>query len=284
MRIKQIFQDKQEDDFVNIECCVCDMDGTLLNSTRDVSEKNVKAIRELQEKGVVIVLATGRTDLYVKDVAHRLGILAPVISSNGGMVRQLNSTEVLCYKYLPNEIDRKLAENCFKNNDDMIVYSPDRVYYREGSERVKLYHSYNERVQPEFRVPIQEIKQAEELPFGKVLKIFLWNVAPERTTALQNIFHGQLAMVSSEKNAFDIMAKGISKGEALRFLSKKMGFDLNKTAVFGDNYNDISMLNLAGYPIAMANAEEAVKRQAKYVTASNDEDGVAYAIEHYILA
>lgn len=280
----QIFQDKQEDEFVNIECCVCDMDGTLLNSKRDISEANVKAIRKLQEKGVEIVLATGRTDLYVKDVAHRLGISAPVISSNGGMVRQINSDEVLYYKYLPNEIDRKLAENCFENNDDMIVYSSDWVYYRDGSERVKLFHSYNDRVQPEFRVPIQTIKQPEDLPFGEVLKFFLWNVAPERTAILQNLYQEQLAMVSSEKNAFDIMAKGISKGEALRFLSKKMGFDLKKTAVFGDNYNDISMLNLAGHPIAMANAEETVKRQAKYVTTSNDEDGIAYAIEHYILA
>lgn len=268
---------------MNIECCVCDMDGTLLNSKRDISENNVKAIRRLQERGVEIVLATGRTDLYVKDAAHRLGISAPVISSNGGMVRRIDSEEVLYHKYLPSEIDKNLAQYCFEHHEDMIVYSPDCVYYRDGSERVKIFQSYNQRVQPEFHVPLQVINQPEELPFGKVLKFFLWNAAPERTDALKKLYQEQLAMVSSEKNAFDLMAKGISKGEALRFLSEKMGFDLKKTAVFGDNYNDISMLKLAGHPIAMANAEEAVKGQAEYVTTSNDEDGIAYAIEHYIL-
>jgi len=60
---------------MNIECCVCDIDGTLLNSKRDVSEANIEAIRKFQEKVVEIVLATGRTDLYVKDVVHRLGII-----------------------------------------------------------------------------------------------------------------------------------------------------------------------------------------------------------------
>ena len=269
---------------MNIECCVCDMDGTLLNSKRDVSEVNIEAIRKLQEKGVEIVLATGRTDLYVKDVVHRLGISAPVISSNGGMVRRIHSGEVLYHKYLPSEIDKKIAEICFANDYDSVVYSSDWVYYRENSQRVKLFHTYNERVQPSFRVPIQAIKQPSDLPLGKVLKFFLWNITPEQTAELKELYQQQLAMVSSEKNAFDIMAKGISKGEALRFLSQNMGFDLNKTAVFGDNYNDISMMNLVGYPIAVANAEAEVKKQAKYVTTSNDEDGIAYAIDHYLLA
>jgi hypothetical protein len=261
------------------------MDGTLLNSKRDVSAVNIKAMRHLKEKGVEIILATGRTDLYVKDVAHRLGVSAPVISSNGGMVRRLSSDEVLYHKYIPSVADRRLAEFCFEQNYDCIVYSSNMVYYRKNSERIKLFHQYNERVQPAFCVPIQEVSQPDDLPLGSILKIFIWNITPQQTTKLKQLHNqeGRLTMVSSEKNAFDIMGQGISKGEALRFLSQKMGFNLEKTMVFGDNYNDISMMKLAGYPVAVANAEAEVKQVAKYVTRSNDEDGVAHAIQEYLL-
>jgi len=78
------------------------------------------------------------------------------------------------------------------------------------------------------------------------------------------------------------MARGISKGKALQFLSDKMGFNLKKTVVFGDNYNDISMMKLVGCAIAVDNAEPQVKQVATYVTRSNDEDGIAYAIKNYL--
>jgi Cof subfamily protein (haloacid dehalogenase superfamily) len=262
------------------------MDGTLLNSRRDISEANVRAMREIKAKGVELVLATGRTDLYVKDVAHRLGITAPIISANGGMVRCMNSDEVLFHRYLPQDFDRRLAETCFDRDYDCIVYSSDWVFHRKNSKRVNYFHEYNGRVQPEFCVPLREINCPADLPLGKVIKFFLWNLTLEQTTELQTVFNqeGKLNMVTSEKNGLDVVAQGISKGEALRFLADRLGFNLKKTVVFGDNYNDISMLKLVGLPIAVANAEIEVQQIAKYVTRSNDEDGVAYAIQNYIFA
>lgn len=270
---------------MDIECCVCDMDGTLLNSQRDVSEENIRALQQLRGKGVEIVLATGRPDFYVKDVVHRLGVSAPVISMNGGMVRQLSNDEVLYCKYIPEVADREFAEDCFNKQYDCIAYSSSIAYHRPNSERVKVFRQYNERVRPEFRVPLQEIKQAKELPFGTILKFLIWNITPQQITELEE-FHNtesHFTMISSEKSVLDIMAQGVSKGQALQFLSQKMKFDLNKTVVFGDNYNDISMMNLVGYPIAVANAETEVKTLARFVTRSNDENGIAYAIENYLL-
>ncbi|MCE5287170.1 MAG: HAD family hydrolase [Pelosinus sp.] len=271
---------------MDIECVVCDMDGTLLNSERDISEGNVRAMRQLKEKGVELVLATGRTDLYVKDVAHRLGVTAPIISANGGMVRRMGSSEVLFHKYLPQDSDRILAEACFAKDYDCIIFSSNLVFYRKNSERVKFFQRYNDRVQPSFRVPLQEISQPDDLPLGKVLKFFLWNITSEQAAELECLYNQsrQLTMVSSEKGGLDIVPQGISKGEGLRFLAQKLGFDLKKTVVFGDNYNDISMMKVAGIPIAVANAEQEVQQIAKFVTRSNDEDGVAHAIQNYILA
>jgi Cof subfamily protein (haloacid dehalogenase superfamily) len=262
------------------------MDGTLLNSKRDISEANVKAMRKLKAQGVEIVLATGRTDLHVKDVAHRLDVTAPIISANGAMVRCIKSAEVLFQRYLPDDFDRRLAEFCFDRDYDCMVYSSDWVFHRPNSKRIKNFHEYNARVQPDFRVPLKEISCSADLPFGQVIKFFLWQLTGTQITELKTIFNkeGKLNMVSSEKNGLDVVAEGISKGEALRFLADKMGFDLKKTVVFGDNYNDISMLKVAGLPIAVANAEAEVRQIAKFVTRSNDEDGVAYAIQNYIFA
>ena len=84
-------------------------------------------------------------------------------------------------------------------------------------------------------------------------------------------------------NVLDIMAAGITKGNALQFLADRQVIELARTVVFGDNHNDISMLELAGLPITVANAEPAVKRIARFIAPSNDESGVAYAIEKHIL-
>jgi len=86
---------------MDIECCVCDLDGTLLNSAMTLSDENISAIRKLHERGIRVVLATGRNDLYVKDIARQLAISTPIISCNGGLVRWQDTGEVLYSKHLP---------------------------------------------------------------------------------------------------------------------------------------------------------------------------------------
>jgi len=89
--------------------------------------------------------------------------------------------------------------------------------------------------------------------------------------------------VSSAKGLLDIMAADISKGNALKTLSEKLKVDLDDVIVFGDNYNDMDMFKCAGMPIAMGNSVEDIKLQAKYITKSNNEAGIAFAINNYIL-
>lgn len=81
--------------------------------------------------------------------------------------------------------------------------------------------------------------------------------------------------MQSMYNVLDILVKGVTRGKALQFIAQNQEMDLSRTAVFGDNYNDLSMLRLVGWPITVANAEESVKRIARFVAPSNDESGVA---------
>lgn len=270
---------------MKIECCVCDLDGTLLNSNMDLSEESIRAIQLLQERGVTVVLATGRNDLYVKALAKQLGVWAPIISCNGSLIREQSTGEVIYSRHLPACYDRSMVEYCIEHDYDFTVSTYDCIYCRPHSERVQVFHQYNDKVAPEVRVPLKELNQPEDLPLGKLLKLFIWKLRTEqiKTFERRHNRNGLFSIVSSEKDGLDIMPQGVSKGAALRYFAKRQGIDLAHTMVFGDNYNDISMMELAGLPVAVANAEKAVKQAAKYVTLSNDEDGVAYAIRKYIL-
>ena len=269
---------------MDVECCVCDLDGTLLNSDRELSKETISAIRELKESGVTVVLATGRNDLYVKDIARQLGVSTPIISCNGSLVRYQNTGEILYSKHLPSPYDCNIVEYCFENDYDFTVSSYDCIYCLKESERVTVFHQYNANVQTSFRVPIKEMTKPGDLPLGKLLKLFIWKMSKQQVADFgkNNNQDGMFTIVCSEKNGLDIMAQGVSKGHALEFFAKKQVINLAKTVVFGDNYNDISMMELVGCPIAVGNAEHQVKQVAKYVTLSNDEDGVAYAIRKYI--
>lgn len=271
---------------MDVECCVCDLDGTLLNSNKELSRETIHVIRELKESGVTVVLATGRNDLYVKDIARQLGVSTPIISCNGSLVRYPNTGEILYSRHLPALRDRSMVSYCFENDYDFTVSSYDCIYCRKESERVHVFHQYNAKVQSVFKVPITEMNRPDDLPLGKLLKLFIWKLNQNQVADFGQYHNqdGMLTIVSSEKNGLDIMAQGVSKGHALAFFAQKHGINLAKTVVFGDNYNDISMMELVGCPIAVGNAEEQVKQTARYVTLSNDEDGVAYAIRKYIFA
>ncbi|VBB09838.1 cof protein [Lucifera butyrica] len=269
-----------------IQWCVCDVDGTLLDSNSRLSEETVRAVQEMRQAGIELILATGRSDLFIKELVFRLGIAGPVICCNGGMIRDVGTGQVLFSRTIGRETARAVAEYCFTHRLDMLAYSYDFIYYSRGSDRVNLFHDFNARMPEEFRVPLREAARPEDLPLDSVLKFFLWNadaVLKENMEAWHNR-EGELYLVQSMQGALDIMAQGISKGDALRYLAGQRGMSLDQIAVFGDNYNDVSMFQLAGCPIAVGNAEAVVKEAAKYITRSNDENGVAYAIRHYILS
>ncbi len=270
---------------MDIKWCVFDLDGTLLNRKGNLSRETIAVVRQVIQAGIKVVLATGRSPLFVKDIAAQLGIVCPVISCNGGLIVDIRNGDVLFSKPIADQMVQKLAAYCLQEQDDTFVYSYDHIYYSSPSNRVIQYQRYNMEVQAAFKIPLKEMRSGDDLPFGQVIKFFIRNVDEPHAREFEQNLNGenQLAFVSSAKNALDVMANGISKGVGLNFLAEKMGINLAQTAVFGDNFNDISMLELAGCPIAVDNAEEKVKAAAKYVTGSNDEDGVAHALRRYVL-
>lgn len=269
---------------MRIRWCVCDVDGTLMNSANHLTDETMLAVRQMQEAGIELILSTGRSPLFIKELVAKLNLGGPVICCNGGLIRHVGMGQTLFSKEIRRETVLALATDFLDSGVDALMYSDEHIYYNRGSKRAQLYFRFNQEKEPAFQVPLIEITRAEELP-DRIIKFFVWDVDAALAERIMTIHNkqGNLYVVQSMKGSLDVMASGVSKGEALRFLAQQGRLQLAQTAVFGDNYNDVSMFELAGLPIAMANGEAAAKQAAKFVARSNDENGVAHAIRRYIL-
>jgi len=272
---------------IKYKWCVCDMDGTLLNSKGIISNENEVALKKLQRMGLEVIIATGRVDLMVKSYIKQLELKGPVISCNGGLIRNIETGEIIYSKVMDKSTVKKIITYCTTFKVDFILYTAEMVYSSKNNPLGLRYEERNKFLTKETQVPIKYIDNSimERIDDIDVLKVLLVCEKHEEVLLHEKYFikYDNLTVVSSSTGLLDIMASNITKGNALEILSQKLEVDLSEIIVFGDNYNDMEMLKCAGMPIAMENAVEDIKLQAKYVTKSNNESGIAYAINNFIL-
>lgn len=267
--------------------CVCDMDGTLLNSKDIISKENEQALKKIQNMGVEVVIASGRVDLLMKSFIKQLNLKGYIICCNGGLIKNIKTGEVL-YSKIMNKADvKKIITYCTINNVEFFIYTIDTVYSSENNPKAKKYEILNKLLSEDLKIPIKYVNNEiiENLDEIDAFKILLVCKDTEKVKLAENDFSEiyDITMVSSLKGLLDIMSSNTSKGNGLKILSEKLNLDLSKVIAFGDNYNDIEMFRQVGMPIAMGNAVDKVKSEAKYITKSNDESGIAYAINKFIL-
>ena len=270
---------------IKYKWCVCDMDGTLLNSEGAISEENEVALKKLQKKGLEVIIASGRTDLMVKTFVKQLGLTGYVISSNGGLIRNIKTGEVLYSKLIEKSVVEEILSYCEENNIDYILYTLDTVYGNEGNPLMIKYENRNKDLPKNMKAPLEYLQNISKIDNINVLKVLLVCREHERVIELEKHFskNKKITAVSSSVGLLDIMSSNISKGNSLKILAEKMDIDLKHVIAFGDNYNDMEMLKYVGMPIAVENAVEDIKLQAKHITKSNNESGIAYAINNFIL-
>lgn len=265
---------------------VSDLDGTLLNSAKEVSNKNRRAIEALRDRGIFFAIATGRSDLLTKRYLSELHITTPVIACNGGLIKDMNKDEIIHRQLIPMLKALAVMEYCNTKQWDYLVYTPEIIYYTDKSSRIEFIREYNRNVTEDLRVPIQPISELLKKEKEQILKILIRN--EDEYAVMQELGDNlnkdhKFAMVSSGTGLIDVMTTGVSKGNATLVLAKHLGIDLADTVVLGDNYNDMSMFEVAGLSIATDNAEEQLKKAADIVTLSNDNSGFGDAIYKYVL-
>jgi Cof subfamily protein (haloacid dehalogenase superfamily) len=264
-----------------------DMDGTLLNDEKVVSEINKEAIKKAIGKGVKAVICTGRMFTSAIHYSELLESKAPIISSNGAYIREKDRDEAIYKSVLGVNNCRSILEILNKYGMAPNFHTPDSIFTDRSNDSYKMYSKYNQNALNN-KVNIQIVDNWEDV-FDKykddIVKCItidndLEKIRKAKSEMAQN---PELEVVSSFENNFEVMQKGVSKGRGVEVLAAYYGIDREEVICIGDNENDLTMIQYAGLGIAMGNSDEEIKEIADYITATNNEDGVAKAIERFIL-
>ena len=265
-----------------------DLDGTLLNSQKQLTPENADALYTAAEKGVYIVPTTGRFFDGMPQVVRELPFLRYAITINGAQVQDRVTGQVIYRAELPLkqavEIMRYLDTlpviyDCYMDNWGWITGSMQKVAAEYAADEHSL------KMIQELRTPVEDLKQ-HLLSRGKdVQKIQFFIKDPSRRAAIgqeiQRRFPGTVT-AGSLANNLEINTEKANKGDAVRALAVHLGLDMAQTVSFGDGGNDLSMIQACGLGVAMKNACREVLEAADRITASCDENGVALVIRELL--
>lgn len=273
-----------------------DLDGTLLGPDKKVCPENVSAINEALASGVHVIIATGRHYQDAQRLLASTGLKLPIIGSNGASIHEADGT---CLQLDP--VDREDLRLVFKDLADMkicfMALGANHVYTLSQSlnimaEEVEafktpLYEADMYRIKKELRAMVEEkdgLIYDDPLIMAevddKILNILAVSYNGEKRLAGMAHFSAlnRLHVFSSYRNNFEMTHAEVSKGRSVKFFANRLGVKDYDICAIGDNYNDVSMIQMAGIGVAMGNAEQGVKKLSDFVTLSNHEAGVAHAI------
>ncbi|WP_028987103.1 Cof-type HAD-IIB family hydrolase [Thermicanus aegyptius] len=263
-----------------------DLDGTLFSSDMSILPRTKKVILDAIRDGLTVTLATGRSFTFAKEVAKELAIEAPLITHDGALVAAQLDHPLSMHK-LSNSTVQKIIKILLAyplrfelQHDPLSIVNYKRPLVDPmKSDSYKMLEYLGTRYVS--NRDIVSYLQTSKLEPHKV------SVSADTEQTLEEVKEALLAHLSDEiriTNAgfgVEIVPKNISKAYGLKVLSAALGISPSEIIAIGDNYNDLEMFQFAGLSIAMANAPQEVKNRAKYVTRSNDEDGIAFAIQTF---
>ena len=262
---------------------VLDLDGTLTNSEKKVTERTKKALTDYMEHGGTVVLASGRPTYGIIPLARELHLDTYggyILSFNGGQIISCEKNEVIYQKELPSGVPKLLGEKAKEHDVGILTYEGDHIV-TETPENI-----YAQKESFINKMPIQKIEDFSSyvnFPVTKCLMVADGEYLARVEEQLKMELGSRYSILRSEPYFLEIMPEGIDKAQSLERLLAHVGIERKEMAAFGDGFNDRSMLVYAGLGVAMGNAQEPVKEAADYIAPTNDEDGVAWVIEHMIM-
>ena len=271
-----------------INLIASDLDGTLLYTDHaTITERTLSALSAAHKKGVKIAISTGRTLALIKDVASSLPLVDYIIYSNGAGVYDCRKKETVFVQSVAEDKACKIIELLDKYPVFYNVYANGRIYYKTISD-VSIFKNVDlpEKFIRHFIESSVAVDDMREIVLNQPVEQIIVYFAPDEcrkeiSVLLDDL--GGLHSVSSFSDNIEIMSENASKGHAVKAICDIIGCTSENAMTFGDAWNDCSMLEFAEYSFAMTNADERAKNSAKFITDSNAEDGVAKAIEKYIL-
>ena len=284
-----------------IRVIASDMDGTLLNNNHVFSEKTVESIKKACEKGIRFMVVTGRNYVSALEPLSKTDLVCDYILSSGAEIRDQDRNVKMSIA-LTIEQCEYLYEKLKACSIGIMFCSEERNYvigtFEEADngilDYIKYFHETKDREELK-KSPLYEMMWAKttNLPDFQTLKemgvvITKMFLVSDYVDQLQDIKQqleerGDLAVSSSFKYNLEVTDIRAQKGPILKEYIESLGYTMDEVMVLGDSLNDYSMMEMDfGATIAMANADEEIKKAAKYMTKSNEEDGVAYVIDEML--
>lgn len=262
---------------------VLDLDGTLTNNEKKITPRTKKALMQMQEQGHTVVLASGRPTPGVYRVADELELAkynGYILSYNGGRINRCSDMETIYKQVLPDDIVPELFALADELGIGMMTYSKKEIVANlHNDEYMELEAFINHLEIGHYEKPLEHLTGS----VNKCLGTAPVDIAPEIVKKYEEKFGDRISVSRSEPFFIELVPLGIDKAASLAKLCEVLGVTRDSMIACGDGFNDISMIEYAGFGVAMANAQEPVKKVADYVTLSNEEDGVAHVIEKFIL-
>ncbi|KGM98089.1 HAD family hydrolase [Clostridium novyi A str. 4552] len=265
-----------------------DMDGTLLDTNKKISNRTRNAIKKAHEKGVKIAISTGRVFVSAKYYASMLGISAPIIASNGAYIREKDKDKIIYKSPINKNLCNDIINIAKKYDFDFYLNTFDTIIslkpYPEGYTYLEMSNELPDDMKVNLEVCTNLENEATKKN-GEVIKAICISDNREMLEKARKEISslGNLEIVSSLGDNFEIMNKDVSKGKGAKVLADFYGINQDEVICIGDGENDLSMINYAGLGVVMKNAPEYIKKYADYITDTNDNDGVAKVIEKFVL-
>ena len=263
---------------------VLDLDGTLTNSKKEISPRNLRTLLRLQQSGVRLVLASGRPTYGIVPLAEQLQMKENngyILSYNGGEIIDWSTGELLYKNLLPDDVLPILYQTATDNRQTILTYDNECILTENPNDPYVQKEAFLNKMQVR---RVENFLQEIPLPLPKCLIVGEPEQLMKTEAELSLHLQRQISVYRSEPYFLELVPKGIDKAQSLAVLLKEIGMTKDEMIAVGDGFNDLSMIKYAGLGVAMANAQPVVRENADYITLSNDEDGVAAVVEKFILA
>ncbi len=256
-----------------------DIDGTLLDTNHQISAENKRVITKAYQKGITIALVSGRKAASLEVLQKELGIRGPLGCYSGALV--VDEEKILASHPISWEATQKVLAFVEDKGVESFIYTDRRWYIHKESPWMAFETSVSKtegKVLPFDELP-DHCKNSGETPYKILCMSTDIEVVLKLEALLKQKFSSILNVYRSGSIYLEISAKDVDKGHALEAICEAYGYETSQAMAIGDYYNDLGMLKVAGYSVAMDNAPDDVKIHAQRVTASNSKDGLAKAIE-----
>lgn len=271
-----------------IRMIALDLDGTTLNNEGRLTDKTRAAIEAAIKKNVKVVIATGRVLSALPEELLEIKGIQHAITSNGANIIDLKTRRAIYQNFLKPEVVESLVETLRKYDYMVEVFTRNHAYidkqvYRNVQSNGSIFN--NTEYLLSTRRPVENIYEHILALKDSIENINLNIVSQQDRMRMREILerHSDICITSSFDYNLEICGETTSKAEALGQLSKMLQINMDEVMACGDSHNDIEMLKKAGLSVAVANAKTEVKQVSKYITPSNDENGVAMAIRRFVL-